>query len=118
MPLTHFAPLASVFISSLTAISLSTWAIWRTQRGLSRRGRRQVEQVLQSRGEALVALKAVPLNAMATTTGLSNGVVFQVTARAADGARRTYKWAYETKLFPWQSEGLKRCAHGVWIALA
>jgi hypothetical protein len=118
MPLAHFGSIASVFISSLTAIALSSWAIWRTQRGLSRRGRHNVEQVLQSRGETLVALKALPLNAVATTTGLSNGVVFQVTAKAADGARRTYKWAYETKLFPWQSEGLKRCAHGIWIALA
>jgi hypothetical protein len=118
MPLAHLAPVASVFISSLTAIALSTWAIWRTRRGLSRRGRRQVEQMLQSRGETLVALKTLPLNAVATTTGLSNSVVFQVTAEATDGARRTYRWAYETKLFPWQSEGLKRCAHGIWIALA
>jgi len=49
---------------------------------------------------------------------LSSTAVFHVVTRTADGSERTYEWAYEPRTFPWQSDGLKRCAHGVWIALA
>ena len=70
---------------------------------------------LASRGETLVAVKDLPFGSLPTATGLSSLVVFEVRARTRDGDERAYEWAYEPRVFPWQSEGLKRLAHGIWI---
>ena len=109
-----FSPLISVAFSAL-AIVLSSWNLWRVKFAYRRRGRREVERMLASRGETLVAIKDLPYGALPTTTGLNSIVIFEVRARTRDGDERTYQWAYEPRVFPWQSEGLKRLAHGIWI---
>ena len=100
---------------SLVVIGLSIWNFWRIRFAYRARGRREVERVLASRGETLLAIKDVPFSKLTVTTGLSTNVVFQVRARAGDGQEHIYEWAYEPRIFPWQSEGLKRLAHGIWI---
>jgi hypothetical protein len=80
-----------------------------------KRGRREVERMLASRGETLVALRNLPYGSLPTTTGLTSIVIFEVRARTGDGDERTYQWAYEPRVFPWQTAGLKRLAHGIWI---
>lgn len=91
---------------------------WRMQVIYRKQGRKQVERMLASRGETLVAIKDLPFSSVPVRTGLSSFTVFQIRARSAHGEEQTYEWAFEPRVFPWQTEGLKRCAHGVWIALA
>ena len=110
----HFAPLISIACSTL-AIAASGWMIWRVRYAHRKRGRQEVERMLASRGETLVALKDVPFSSPLPKTGLSANVIFEVRARTGDGDERTYQWAYEPRVFPWESEGLKRLTHGIWI---
>ncbi|HEY2357850.1 MAG TPA: hypothetical protein VGH86_10400 [Phenylobacterium sp.] len=114
MTIQQFAPLISIACSML-AIAATGWMIWRVKYAYRRRGRREVERMLAGLGEALVALKDVPFSSPLPKTGLSANVIFEVRARTGAGDERTYQWAYEPRLFPWQSEGLKRLAHGIWI---
>jgi len=114
MTLHAFGPFIPPAIS-LVVIALTGWNLWRIKYAHRARGRRAVEQMLRSRGETLVALKDRPFSQLPAGMGLSSTVVFDIQARAADGEERTYAWAYEPKLFPWQSEGVKRLAHGIWI---
>ena len=100
---------------SLLAIALTGWNLWRIRYAHRARGRRAVEQILTRRGETLVALTDVPFNHVRVRTGLSSTVVFAVRARTPDGDERTYELAYEPRVFPWQLEGVKRLAHGIWI---
>ncbi len=120
MTLHQFAPIIPVAIASLGAVACSGWIVWRLKYAYRARGRREVERMLASRGETLVAIRDRPFGLLQVTTGLSTSppVIFDVRARTADGDERTYQWAYEPRVFPWQTEGLKRCAHGIWIALA
>jgi hypothetical protein len=117
MTLHQFAPILPVALCSAFAIACSGWTVWRVKFAYRARGRREVEHRLAERGETLVALKETPFSAMTATTGLSTSppVIFEVRARTADGDERTYQWAYEPRVFPWQTEGLKRLAHGIWI---
>jgi hypothetical protein len=115
MTLHQFAPVVPVAVCMALAVAASGWSVWRVKFAYRKRGRREVERMLASRGETLVALKTLPFGALPTTTGLTSIVIFEVGARTSDGAERTYQWAYEPRVFPWQSEGLKRLAHGIWI---
>ena len=100
---------------SLLVIALTVWNLWRIRYAHRARGQSAVEQMLRSRGETLVALKDLPFSKLPAGMGLSSTVVFDIRARGADGEERAYQWAYEPKVFPWQSEGVKRLAHGIWI---
>ena len=117
MTLHQFAPILPVAITSLGAVACSGWIIWRVKYAYRARGRREVERMLADRGETLVALKDLPFSSLQVTTGLSTSppVIFEVRARTSNGDERTYEWAYEPRGFPWQSEGVKRLAHGIWI---
>ena len=114
MAVQQFAPLISIACSML-AIAATGWMIWRVKYAHRKRGRREVERMLAGRGDTLVALKDVPFSSPLPKTGLSTNVIFEVRARAGDGVERTYQWAYEPRLFPWGTAGLKRLAHGIWI---
>jgi len=114
MTLHQFARLIPLAIAPLIS-GLATWSAWRLRATYRKRGRQAVERLLKSHGEALVAIKDVPLSALRETTGLSAAAIFEVRARTGEGDERTYQWAYEPRVFPWQSEGLKRVAHGIWI---
>jgi len=114
MTLHPFSPYIPAAIS-LAVIGLSSWNFWRIRFAYRARGRREVERLLASRGETLVAIRDLPFGEITEKSGLSTTVVFEVRARAADGDERTYQWAYEPRVFPWQTEGLKRLAHGIWI---
>ena len=114
MTLHQFAPIVPTLLTTLLAVGVSTWSLWRVKTYRAR-GRRAVERMLRSRGEALVALKVAPRSAMRPTAGFNAVVVFEVRASTADGLQRTYEWAYAPRVFPWQTEGLQRVAHGVWI---
>jgi hypothetical protein len=114
----QFAPIVPVAFTSALAIACSAWSIWRVKFAYRARGRREVERLLASRGETLVALKNLPYGSLPVTTGLSTIVIFEVLARTREGGERTYQWAYEPRVFPWQTEGLKRLAHGIWIPAA
>jgi len=110
----QFGPWIPAAIAPLL-IALSGWNLWRLKYAWRARGRREVERKLADRGETPVAVRELPIGAMQATPGLSAGAIFQVTARTAHGAEQTYEWAYEPRIFPWQTEGLKRLAHGIWI---
>jgi hypothetical protein len=108
-----FVPIATLPLLSALAI----WSAWRIRAVYRKRGRRVVERLLTSRGETLVAIKEVRLSALSATAGLSAAVIFEVRARTAEGDERTYQWAYAPRgVFPWQTEGVQRLAHGIWIA--
>jgi hypothetical protein len=115
MTLHQFAPVVPVILSSLVAVAASGWSVWRVKFAYRRRGRREIERMLASRGETLVALKDLPFSSPLPKTGLTTNVIFEVRARTADGDERTCQWAYEARVFPWETAGLKRLAHGVWI---
>lgn len=115
MTLHQFGPIVPVAACSILAMATSTWNIWRIKFAYRARGRGAVEQMLKARGETLVDLSDVPFSQLPVTTGLSSNVVFAVRARTAEGEERTYRWAYEPRVFPWQSEAVKRLAHGIWI---
>jgi len=102
-------------VAFILIVALSGWNLWRVRRAHRARGRRAVDSLLANRGETLVALRELKASALPTLTGLSSTVAFEVTARGRDGAEHTYQWAYEPRVFPWQTEGLKRLAHGIWI---
>ncbi|HEX5263944.1 MAG TPA: hypothetical protein VFW13_10485, partial [Phenylobacterium sp.] len=114
MTIQQCAALISIACSML-AIMATGWLIWQVNYVHRKRGRREVERTLAGRGETLVALKDVPFFSPLPKTGLSANVIFEVRARTAAGDERTYQWAYQPRLFPWESEGLKRLAHGIWI---
>jgi hypothetical protein len=114
MTIHPFSPLISIAFSSL-ASACSGLSIWRVKFAYRKRGRREVERMLASRGETLVAIKDMPFSSPLPKTGLTTNVIFEVRARTGDGDERTYQWAYEPRVFPWQSEGVKRLAHGIWI---
>jgi hypothetical protein len=97
---------------------LSLWSSFRLLRTIPARGRRAVEAELGRRGENLVSIAKLPRHALMATAGLQSLVVFQVVARARNGETRTYRWGYRPRGLLSRSEGLQRCAHGVWIALA
>jgi hypothetical protein len=117
MTLHQFAPILPVAVCSALAVACSGWTVWRMKFAYRARGRREVERMLAGRGETLVAIKELPFSLSQATTGLSTSppVIFEVRAHASDGDERTYQWAYEARVFPWQTEGLKRLAHGIWI---
>jgi hypothetical protein len=97
---------------------LAIWgALW-VRAVQHKRGLQQVERELASRGETLVTIKELPFSSMWIRAGLSGALIFQIRARRPTGEEQVYEWAYEARVFPWQTEGLKRCAHGIWIALA
>jgi hypothetical protein len=102
-------------VAFILIMVLSGWNLWRIRRVHRARGRQAVDSLLANRGETLVALRELKVSALPTITGLSSTVAFEVTARSRDGAEHTYQWAYEPRVFPWQTEGLKRLAHGIWI---
>ena len=118
MTLHQFAPILPVALCSLAAMALSAWNVWRIKYAHRARGRQAVERMLEARGETLVDLCDVPYSQLPVKTGLSTTVVFAVRARTVDGDERTYQWAYEPRVFPWQSEAVKRLAHGIWIPAA
>ena len=109
------SPLVPVATFSLLS-GLAVWNAWRMRAAYRRRGRQAVERLLTSRGETLVAIKDVPLSKVRETAGLTATAIFEVRARTADGDERTYRWAYAPRIFPWQTEGIQRLAHGIWIA--
>jgi hypothetical protein len=117
MTLHQFAPIIPVAVCSALAVLCSGWLIWRVKFADRARGRREVERMLAGRGEALVAIKNLPFGLSQVTIGLSTSppVIFEVRARTSDGDERAYQWAYEARVFPWQTAGLKRLAHGIWI---
>jgi hypothetical protein len=102
-------------MASSVAIALSSWNIWRVKYAYRARGRRVIEQLLASREESLVAIKELPLSELYDRAGLSAAAIFEVRARTANGCERTYQWAYAPRIFPWQTEGVQRLAHGIWI---
>jgi hypothetical protein len=114
MTLHQFGPWIPAATSPLV-IALSGWRFWLVKHAHRASGRRAVKQMLESRGETLVALRDLPFCEVPVKTGLSSTVVFEVRARTGNGGERTYEWAYEPRVFPWQVEGLKRLAHGIWI---
>jgi hypothetical protein len=114
----RFDPFIIPTVLTPLVIALSGWNFWRMKYAYRRRGRRQVERLLASRGETLVAIEDVPFCDLPVKTGLSTTVVFDIRARTAEGQDRTYRWAYEPRVFPWQTEGVKRLAHGIWIPAA
>jgi hypothetical protein len=115
MTLHQFAPIIPAVCSTL-AVACSGWTIWRVKCAYRARGRREVERMLADRGETLVALQNRPFSSLQATTGLSTSPpVIEVRARTVDGDEHTYEWAYEARVFPWQTAGLKRLAHGIWI---
>ncbi|MFL5298539.1 MAG: hypothetical protein ACJ798_19340 [Phenylobacterium sp.] len=116
MTLHQFAPIFPVAIAMAIAVGASGWSVWHVNFAYRARGRRAVERMLESRGETLLALRKLPFREAPVRTGLTSLVVFEVRARTADGEERAYEWAYEPRIFPWQTEGLKRLAHGIWIA--
>jgi hypothetical protein len=111
----QFAPLLPLAVAPLFS-GLAIWSALRMRAVHRKRGRQQVERLLASRGEALVAIKTVRISPFRPTAGLSAAEIFEVHARRADGEEQVYEWAYEPRVFPWQTEGLKRLAHGIWIA--
>ncbi|WP_372785674.1 hypothetical protein [Phenylobacterium sp.] len=113
----QFASLIAIAAGLLTIVLL-IWNFWRMKHAYRGRGRQAVERMLKSRGETLVDLQDVAFGEVPVKTGLSATVVFKVRARTADGDERTYEWAYEARVFPWQSEAVKRLAHGIWIPAA
>jgi hypothetical protein len=116
MPLAQIAPLFPSIVALLGGLGIGS-ALW--LRAVHRkRGRRLIERRLASRGETLVAIKTLPFTSLPIGTGLSSTLIFRILARKPDGEEQTYEWAYEPRVFPWQTDGLKRCAHGIWIALA
>jgi hypothetical protein len=117
MTLHQFAPYFPAAITPLI-IGLSGWNVWRLKYAYRKRGRRAVEQLLATRGETPVAISEVPLCAVYETAGLSASTIFEVRARTSDGDERTDKWGYRPRVFPWQTEGLQRLNHGIWIAVA
>jgi hypothetical protein len=117
MPLAQMAPFLPLTVAPLVS-GLAIWSALRIRAAHRKRGRRQVEQAVARRGETLVAIENLPFSALRLTPGLTSTMIFRVLARGPNGDQRTYEWAYEPRVFPWQSEGLKRCAHGIWIALA
>jgi hypothetical protein len=117
MTIHQFAPNIPVALSSLLAVVASGWSLWRVKYAYRARGRREVERMLASRGEILVDIKDLPLSSPLPKTGLSTIVIFEVRARTSDGDERICEWAYEPRVFPWQTEGIKRLAHGIWIAV-
>jgi hypothetical protein len=114
MTIPPYSPVISVAFSML-AIVASGLSIWRMKYAYRAHGRREVGRVLASRGETLVAIRDLPFTTPLPKTGLSAIVIFEVRARTSNGDERTYQWAYEPRVFPWQSAGLKRLAHGIWI---
>lgn len=114
MTLHQLGPLIPLTIAPLVSV-LSIWGMWRVRVAYRARGSQMVERLLTSRGETLVAIKDVRLPALSATAGLSGAVVFEVRARTADGDERTYQWAYAPRVFPWQTEGVQRLAHGIWL---
>lgn len=115
MTLHQFGPIVPVAVCSALAIVASGWNVWRIKFAYRARGRREVERVLASRGETLVGIEDVPFRDLAVRTGLTSFIAFEVRARTADGGEHAYKWAYEPRVFPWETAGLKRLAHGIWI---
>jgi hypothetical protein len=115
MTLTQIAALFPLAIAPLFG-GLAIWSAWRTRAAYRKRGRQAVERLLTSRGETLVAIKDVPLSALRETAGLAAAAIFEVRARTAEGDERTYQWGYAPRIFPWQTEGVQRLAHGIWIA--
>jgi hypothetical protein len=85
--------------------------------GALAKGRRAILQELASRGETPTRIAELPVAALGGA-GLASGVVFHVTARAADGAPRTYDWAYEPGLLTHRPRPLKHLNRGIWIPLA
>lgn len=114
MTIHHFSPLVSM-ACSLVAVVMSGWSVWRVKFAYRKRGRRAVERLIAARGETLVAIKEAPPSALRATAGLSAAVIFEVRARTAQGDERTYHWGYAPRVFPWQTEGVQRLAHGIWI---
>ena len=114
MTLAQFGPLFPAVLTPLF-IAVGGWNMWRLKRLYRARGRRAVEQRLATRGETLVAIKEVRRSAFFETAGLSATAIFEVRARTAGGDERTYQWAYRPRVLPWQTEGLQRLAHGIWI---
>lgn len=104
-------PVLMATMASQIAIWGGLFAVWAGQRAS---GRRAVEAELRRLGERAVTIEAVPLREIADRAGLLSLHVFRVTARARDGATRTYLWAYEPGPAT-GSRGLKRLAHGIWI---
>jgi hypothetical protein len=117
MAFAQIAPLFPLVIAPLFG-GLAIWSALRMRAVHRERGRRQIEQAVARRGETLVAIENLPFSALRMTPGLSSTLIFRVLASGPNGDRHAYEWAYEPRVFPWQSEGLKRCAHGIWIALA
>ena len=116
MPLAQIAP----WLPSLVALlgGLAIWGVLWLRAVHRKRGRQRVEHMLGSRGETLVAIKTLPFSSLPIGTGLTSTLIYRVVARKPNGEEQTYEWAYEPRVFPWQTDGLKRCAHGIWIALA
>jgi hypothetical protein len=112
----QFGPIFPAGALSLLAAALSGWSLWRVKFAYRARGRQAVERLLSNRGEALVAIEELPVSVLRSTSGLCGVVIFQVVARTPDGAEQTYEWAYAPGVFPWETEGIQRLAHGVWIA--
>jgi hypothetical protein len=114
----HQSALLTSYAASLLVIAVSIWRFWWIRHAYRARGRRAVERVLTNRGETLVDLRDLAFSEIPVRTGLSSTVAFEVRARTAGGDERTYRWAYEPRVFPWQSEAVKRLAHGIWIPAA
>jgi hypothetical protein len=100
-------------------IALGGWSLYRGRVVHRRKGRQAVERTLADRGETLVSIAEAPMSALMSRAGIGGpAVLFHVVAQTSDGALRTYDWVYERALLGGQPRGLKRLAHGVWIALA
>jgi hypothetical protein len=116
MPLAQIAPLFPAIVAGFGGLAI--WSTLRMRAVYRKRGRQLVERMLASRGETVVAIKDLPFSSLPVGTGLSSTLIFRVLARNPNGEEQAYEWAYEPRVFPWQTDGLKRCAHGIWIALA
>ena len=107
-----------ILVATALVSALSIWNTWRLKYAYRARGRQMVDRLLTTRGETLVAINDVPLSSFHEKAGLSAAAaaIFEVHARTAEGDERTYRWAYAPRIFPWQTEGVQRLAHGIWIA--
>jgi hypothetical protein len=116
MTLHQFGPFIPLAITPLV-IGLSIWVGVAVRFAYRTRALQAVLRKLASRGETLVAIRDLKVSKLTTTTGLLSNDVFEVVARTPEGGEQIYEWAYEPRVFPWQSEGVKRLAHGIWIAV-
>ena len=115
MTLHQFGPIVPVAVCSALAIAASGWNVWRVKFAYRARGRREVERMLASRGETLVAIEDVPFSRSAGEDRPLTPLDLRGSRPHGRRRRARLQWAYEPRVFPWETEGLKRLAHGIWI---